>query len=303
MTEELAVRVGRQELLYGNQRLISPLDWANTRRTFEGVKVMTSMDDWSVDGFYTHLVPVVPGEFDEADYHQTFYGAYSVYRGFELFTLDTYYIGYDNEHPGAIDADFSLHTFGMRINGGVDNWLWELEGGPQIGRQSGLGVDHSAGFFTAGLGRNLSEQLPWKPTLWAYYDYASGNSPGGEFNRFNDLFPLGHKYFGFIDAVQRENVEAPNVLLTMSPTDRLTLLAWYWHFMANQDSDIVPSIGGTPAQSAGSKDLGDELDLTASYVIGPRSTVLLGYSHFWRGNKIMAPVDADFVYGQWELNF
>src|SRR5262245_36893086 len=32
------VRVGRQELLYGSQRLISTLDWANTRRTFQGVK-------------------------------------------------------------------------------------------------------------------------------------------------------------------------------------------------------------------------------------------------------------------------
>src|SRR6266852_2457229 len=32
------VRAGRQELLYGSQRLISPLDWANTRRTFQGVK-------------------------------------------------------------------------------------------------------------------------------------------------------------------------------------------------------------------------------------------------------------------------
>src|SRR5262249_34421458 len=29
------LRVGRQELLYGSQRLISPLDFANTRRTFQ----------------------------------------------------------------------------------------------------------------------------------------------------------------------------------------------------------------------------------------------------------------------------
>ena len=36
----LTLRVGRQELLYGAERLISPLDWANTRRTFEGVKLM-----------------------------------------------------------------------------------------------------------------------------------------------------------------------------------------------------------------------------------------------------------------------
>lgn len=32
-------RIGRQELLYGSQRLVSPLDWANTRRTFEGAKL------------------------------------------------------------------------------------------------------------------------------------------------------------------------------------------------------------------------------------------------------------------------
>src|SRR5207253_4170036 len=33
------LRIGRQELLYGSQRLISPLDWANTRRTFQGAKL------------------------------------------------------------------------------------------------------------------------------------------------------------------------------------------------------------------------------------------------------------------------
>jgi hypothetical protein len=34
------VRVGRQELLYGSQRLISTLDWANTRRTFQGENLL-----------------------------------------------------------------------------------------------------------------------------------------------------------------------------------------------------------------------------------------------------------------------
>lgn len=38
MTEEFTLRIGRQELLYGAQRTVSPLDWANTRRTFEGVR-------------------------------------------------------------------------------------------------------------------------------------------------------------------------------------------------------------------------------------------------------------------------
>src|SRR5262249_47020938 len=35
------IRGGRQELLYGSERLISPLDWANTRRTFQPLKALS----------------------------------------------------------------------------------------------------------------------------------------------------------------------------------------------------------------------------------------------------------------------
>ncbi len=192
----------------------------------------------------------------------------------------------------------------MRVNGALtDNWLFEMEGGPQFGRQSGLGLDHDAMFATCGVGRKLGDVLPWTPTAWLYYDYASGNNIGGNYNRFNQLFPLAHKYFGFIDAVQRSNVEAPNLLLTAAPSAKCTLLLWYWHMMANQDTDIVPAIGGTPSQSTASKDYGDELDLISRFAISPRSAILFGYSHLWRGNKILAPQDADFVYSEYTLNF
>jgi hypothetical protein len=289
-------------LLYGEQRLISPLDWANTRRTFEGVKLMIDHDNWAIDGFYTHFVPVDPNDLDEADYNQPFYGCYATYTGSPNDTLDLYYIGYDNENAGSITSDFSLHTLGSRMAGNRGDWLYEAEGGVQFGRQSGLGLDQEAGFATAGLGKKFSQHA-WTPTLWCYYDYASGNAAGDDFNRFNQIFPLSHKYLGFIDAVQRSNIESPNCLVTMKPSKKVDLLMWYWHFMSNTATDIVPSIGGTPTQSTTSKDLGDELDMIAKYTFGPRSNVLFGYSHFWRGNKITAPEDADFFYCQWELNF
>jgi hypothetical protein len=306
LTDSLTARVGRQELLYGAQRLISPLDWANTRRTFDGVRLLHKGEKLSTDVFYTYFVPVIPNRLDEPDYDQAFYGIYNTYTVKEGVTVDFYYIGYDNQNTGGGPGqrDFSLHTCGARFNGPLtDNWLFEMEGGPQFGRQSGLGVNQEAMFGTCGVGRKLGDVLPWSPTLWCYYDYASGNAGGGDFNRFNDLFPLGHKYLGFIDAALRQNIESPNVLLTASPTSKLTLLMWYWHIMANQAGDIIPSIGGTPPQSTTSKDFGDELDFIGTYAIGPRSNVLLGYSHFWRGNKILAPVDADFIYTQWEVNF
>jgi hypothetical protein len=303
LSDSLTARVGRQELLYGAQRLVSPLDWANTRRTFDGARLLYKSDEWKSDVFYTYVVPVVFNELDESDYKQAFYGNYNTITLSDDWSLDAYYLGYDNRNLGA-GQDFSIHTLGLRLTGALDeHWLVEMEGGPQFGRQSGLGLNQSAGFWTCGIGRKLNDALPWSPTLWCYYDYASGNSGGGDFNQFNDLFPLGHKYLGFIDAVRRQNIEAPNVLLTMKPHAKVDLLCWYWHFMADQAESIVPSFGGTPTQNTTSKDFGDELDLIAKYGIGPRSNVLIGYSHFWRGNKITAPADADFTYVQWELDF
>ena len=305
LTDKTTVRVGRQELLYGAQRTVSPLDWANTRRTFEGIRVLHKSGDWSVDGFYTNFVPVVDNQFDEADYDRSFYGVYSTYKACENHSMDLYYLGFDDERPGSISSDFSLHTTGLRMWGKTDSgWLYELEGAPQFGRQSGLGADHMAGFCTAGIGRKLD--MPWNPTVWLYYDYASGQVMGGDFNRYNQLFPLAHKYLGFIDATQRANIESPNLLVKMAPHKKVDLLIWYYHLMANQAGDIVPSIGGTPAQSTTSTDWGDELDLIVKYKINPRSNILFGYSHFWAGNKITpagGAVDADFFYTQWTMNF
>jgi hypothetical protein len=300
LTDTCTARVGRQELLYGNQRLISPLDWANTRRTFDGARLLYKEGDWGVDSFYTFFVPVRPNELDEADYHQRFYGIYGNYAGFENFTVEPYYIGYDNLNPGAITADFSIHTVGMRLNGGMGDWLWEFEGGPQFGRQSGLGLDQQAQFATIGLGRKLVKH-PGGPVIWFYYDYASGPTGGDSYNGFNQLFPLAHKYFGFIDAVQRSNIESPNILFTMKPGPKWNLLMWYWHFMSNTTAP-VPSIGNTPPQNA-SKDFGDELDVLVRYTIGPRSSVWFGWSHLWRGSKIIGDSDADFIYSYWETDF
>jgi hypothetical protein len=71
---DLWLRYGRQELLNGNQRLISPLDWANTRRTFEGVKLFWKGENWDVDAFWTNPVVVDPVQFDAPNRSQEFSG-------------------------------------------------------------------------------------------------------------------------------------------------------------------------------------------------------------------------------------
>ncbi len=50
---KFTVRVGRQELLFGEQRLVSPLPWGNSLRTFEGVSGELKVGTWKVTGFWT----------------------------------------------------------------------------------------------------------------------------------------------------------------------------------------------------------------------------------------------------------
>ncbi len=304
---QLWARAGRQELLYGSQRLVSPLDWSNTRRTFDGYKLFWQGENWNVDGFWVHPVAVDPTHFDSPTRDQEFMGVFSTYKGRAKETVDLYYLRfYDKLAPQSRE----IETLGGRWQGEQQDWLWELEGGVQFGENTD-GSDRSAGFTTAGLGRRWT-CCSWKPTLWAYYDWASGTDDRGAANGLHHLFPLAHRYLGFMDLFGRSNLESPNVLLTVQPTERLQLLVWYYYFFLENRNDTPYSVAMTPfnaANPAASADLGQELDLLATYQLTPRSDLVLGYSHFFAGDyyRLTPGVpytgDANFFYTQWTLNF
>src|SRR5205823_5967638 len=88
-------RVGRQELLYGSQRLISPLDWANTRRTFQGGKVFYRGDKLDLDVFCVQPVVPSPGHFDSVANSQIFSGVFGTYRLNPNQSIDAYYLNLD----------------------------------------------------------------------------------------------------------------------------------------------------------------------------------------------------------------
>ena len=301
----LTFRVGRQEFLYGDQRAVSPLDWANTRRTFEGAKLMWERDNLKVDAFWTNPMRVDPYSFDAPDRDQEFMGVYSTLAGREGNTLDGYFL---RLLDGSGNNNFKFNTIGMRWQGG-DRWLWDFEGAYQFGENTD-GSDHAAGMATFGLGHRLEEC--WKTTLWAYYDWASGDDATGAGNGFHHNFPLAHKYNGYMDLFGRRNLEDANVLLTSNPSDKLKLLLWYHYFFLETQTDTPYSVVMTPFNGGnlpGSTDLGHEIDLLATYKLGPRQSLMLGYSHFFAGAyyRTTAGVpfdgDADFFYTQWTLNF
>ena len=313
-------RAGRQEQLYGAQRLISPLDWSNTRRTFDGAKMFWQGTDWNVDGFWLRPVSFAQHagsdhNFDAPDQSQEFIGLYATNKATKDRTYDFYYLRlaeYDAPGNLANPFDFDVNLFGTRWYGKQGSWLWEFEGGYQFGT-FGPKID-SAGFYTAGLGHELTDG-PWKPTFWTYFDWASGTAdPNGRVHgTFNQLFPLSHKYFGFMDLVARQNIQDANFLLTATPSKKTKALCWYHIFFLEEARDSLYNAAGVPIRTdltgAAGRNVGQELDFTWQYIFSPRCDLLLGYSHFFEGRFVRATnpagVDgnADFFYNQFSIRF
>ncbi len=287
------VRAGRQELNLGSQRLVSSLDWANTRRTFEGVRGFWLSEKLDIDVFWAQPVLVGNMRFDRADSNQNFAGAWVTYRHAKGQALDLYYLYLDNQNDtdtGGIDsAPVTVHTIGSRAVGDKHGFLWDFESAFQFGARGGQKLN--AFMTTAGLGYNWSNG-PMNPTFWAYYDWASGdaNPNTGDYNTFNPLFPFERYYLGFTDIVGRQNIRDLNFHMYLNPAKWITLNAQYHCFRLDRAQDALYSGAGVPERrsptgSAGT-DVGQEVDVLVYFHMSRRSDILLGWSKLFAGSFI-----------------
>src|SRR5207249_1491558 len=109
-----------------------------------------------------------------------------------------------------------------RFVGDQNNWLWDVEAMAQFGRYAN---EAQTGFAGTVGGGYYFKDVWGSPTLWAYYDYASGThhpaAAGNAPRTFNQLFPFGHYYFGFADLVGRQNINDIAAVATVYPTNWL----------------------------------------------------------------------------------
>jgi hypothetical protein len=284
------LRAGRQELLLGSQRLVSPLDWANTRRTFQGFRGFRQTEKWDVDLFWVQ--PVIPDvtRLDSVDNNQNFAGAWFTYRPKKGQNVDLYYLLRDNTNSAAAlgipQGGYTRHTFGSRYVGAVDQFLFDFEAAMQLGSQNARNV--VAGMATGGIGWNFKD-APLTPTLWAYYDYASGGNPvAGSAHTFNQNFAFGHYYLGWADQVGRQNIHDLNFHLYAYPAKWLTTWLQFHSFWLADPADALYNAAGTPTRwdrtgKSGSH-VGEEVDVVLNFHMSKHMDLLTGYSYLWGGD-------------------
>ena len=300
----LTLRVGRQELLYGKERVLGPVDWSNTRRTFDGAKLIGALGDWRVDAFLARLVQVQRYEFNDGDSGQDLAGIYATRKLAGLGGLvDLYALRREKDAAGKVAAD-DRNTFGARLNGvcGKSGFDYDVEGAWQNG-DSGE-ADVSAWMVASQIGFKVPD-CPHSTRFFAGFDYASGgdNATDGDANRYDQLYPTGHPFFGTLDMIGRQNIEDLSLGVEGRPTAKTRCtIAGHW-FERAESRDGVYDVSGAQiiagdASAAGG--IGQELDVN---LVDTHLTFAAGYGHFFAGDVVSDSggddLDSVYVSGQY----
>lgn len=245
----LAVQAGRFLLNLGSGRLVATDEYRNTVNGFTGIQFELDPDSKRMlTLFYvlpqehrpdtTDLIRHNAVRIDRETFRDVLFGGLARRKaviGAAALELGFYRL-VERDSPGRNTADRHLNTADARLvrDGAAGKIDYDLEAAYQFGRGSdstmptGTNARVKSGFGHAAVGYTFHHAF--KPRVGLFYDYASGDSPGGALTRFDTLFgsrrdDLGPS--GTYAGVARENLSAPGVRFEAKPGKRVELLADY----------------------------------------------------------------------------
>jgi hypothetical protein len=330
----VTLKVGRQVLSYGEERLIGAFDWNNISRTFDAAKVRVHTEWFDADLFTSH--PVIPEDerFDVPNIYDWFSGIYATSSKIPKDTLDVYFLA-RNASSDAINFEPSpqfpqptardVYTVGGRLksrSGELGNWDYSLEGAYQFGdfkpTVASKRLTQDA-FAVIAQGGYTFPDLWGKPRLGLEYDFSSGdsNSSDGKHQTFDILFPTSHKFNGYMNFLSLDNIHDVRAIFQIKPCPRLSLAVEGHGFWLADTRDAFYNVSGVARTTGGygihpgySSFVGTELDVIAGYALTKFAQLEVGYGHFFTGEYIQQSLaasggnsDANYVYTQLVVTF
>jgi hypothetical protein len=326
-------KVGRQELAYGDERLIGISDWNNFGRTFDAAKLHYEHGKFSVDLFASTVVYILRDSFDYSDLFngaethrdQVFSAIYGSTTALSPFTIDAYVLILDEANPTKIVQGITYPGTSLSVPGTRSDFVtlgtrfkadpkkfngWEAEG--EFAFQKGQVSDLDLTAFAAHIGGGYNFKCPWSPRIFADYNYASGDDSqtDGDIETFQNLFPSNHPRYGYMDLFSWQNMSNPEVKFNVKPCKEVGLEAdfnWFW--LANTNDAWYRSNGTTrvrPITPGAPNYVGAEIDILMTFQPVKPLVIWVGYSHFFSGGYVSATGpsnDADFGYAQATINF
>ena len=331
----VSLKLGRQELSYGEERLVGAFAWNNIGRVFDAAKLRWQNEWFAAEAFSGWVVIPESQRFNEPNTQDWFSGVDAISLKIPKTILEGYFFernvtrkaaNYDTSpqfpQPNARD----IYTVGGRLKNKpneIGNFDYTIEGAYQFGDYAatftGRYLRQDAFMFVAQGGYTFAD-LWASPRLGLEYSYGSGddNSKDGVHGTFENLFPTNHKFYGYMDFASLQNLQDVRAILQLKPTPRMSVAVEGHGFWLVNKNDAFYNVGGgapTPGGYAinGTRGnfLGTEIDVIGGYALTRNSLLEAGYGHFFTGEYIDKSLagknggsqDANWVYLQTTIKF
>jgi len=270
--DAVLARLGRQEVVLADERLVGAVGWTNTGRSFDGAHVSLGRGLRArIFGFAIAereaLIPTGLDPQQNADGQPDGMLAGTFVERSVSGAAVQFTALYDRH--AATDESYTLNLRALHRDG---RWIWEAAAAYQFGPQ------RAAAFASGRFGRALGAI-----TAEVGADYLSGDDDpaSGRRTAFNTLYTTGHKFYGWMDYM----VSFPAATGDRGLLDALAQVTWQpGHWRLRTDLHRF-----TLAENRGGESLlGWELDLDAARQLVPSVRLEGGASMFSAGDA--APV-------------
>jgi len=281
----LTLKLGRQILSYGDERLIGAFDWNNIGRTFDAARLRWEEKTWWLDAFAASVAVPERSQFNQSDFvngtetdrQQIFSGLYFSTTAIPVQTTD-FYVLHLHENTGPdyqanLLGDTNFLTLGARFKSKPGVFAThEKEALRKDGKTTGaptppkpVGFDYDAEFaFQTGNVRGLdltacavhggigyTFDAVWLPRLGLAYNYGTGDDDPGdrEIQTFQNLFPTNHKFYGQMDVFSWQNMHDLEFSMKVQPMQAVTIKAEYHAFWLETTEDFWYRANGSAASA------------------------------------------------------
>ncbi len=295
-TDHTQLQVGRFQMSYGNERMVSPLAWSNFGRAWDGARYTLKGQSWKSDVFWTQPVEMMG---IAVGAQQAFGGLYVEVDPSEAISFDVYaFLRRDRLMGGLGTNDV---TVGGIVEGQpAEGWSFSIEGASQSGDHGALSAGGTA------LAARTDMVVAKGVKLGVGYELASGdgNATDGNDDAFKPLFDFGHAYHGTQDLFTWTNLQDIIVRSSFDLDGNWKLHGDFHIFSLDDVNGGIPAFTGGPfPQVPGQDALGTELDISVKGMIAGGIKVWTGVSFFSAGDAIATSKDQMWAFLQGEVFF
>jgi hypothetical protein len=284
------VRLGRQEMPLGVQRLYSTREGLNNRLSFDLARIIFKKGTYDITAFYGYPISINKRIFDDkTNFDNKMWGLnLQKMNAFKITNLELYYLGneYLLKKYATVSGNETRHSVGLHLWDKEKTLKYDFESVYQFGTLANQNINA----YTVSLDAYYElEKFKNKQRIGFKTEIISGdkNSMDNELNTFNALFPRG-AYFGLAALIGPANLVDfhPYIEFELS---RKTIFGIdydiFWRHSSQDASYDVP-MNIIAFNNSNEKHIGNQLSISLDYQPNKFLLISTGSSWFQSGSFI-----------------